>query len=218
VLEAIFGALVKDLTAEPLYQSFRRGFGAMVDQEVETTEMGKPMFKLFTQALSHLRNAAREPPGSITEHQHIELACKTFVQAAQLDNSLVAARASFYAGFCHRLLEQAQELSWYERSLEMVSAIGARVARKAMSQSLPLASVTARSDSPMVDYPALFAIACRRCLQKNFRALQQTVREHEEAVAAIVKKLKEQPGGKKHTPETAFCERPEARGSAWRLQ
>jgi hypothetical protein len=189
VIEAIFGDLIKDLVAEPLYHRFQRGFLAMIDQEIETTETGKPTSRLFDSTLFELQSAARELRGSAAENQHVELARLALVEAAHLDPSLTAARAALYAGFCHRLRSEPQELEWYERSFERILAVEARLAQRAVNQSLPLAGVMARSDSPMLDLPALFAVACRRGLQNNLQVQRQTVREHKEAVAAVVKTI-----------------------------
>jgi hypothetical protein len=97
----------------------------MIDQEIETTETGKPTSRLFDSTLFELQSAARERRGSAAENQHVELARLALVEAAHLDPSLTAARAALYAGFCHRLRSEPQELEWYERSFERILAVEA---------------------------------------------------------------------------------------------
>jgi hypothetical protein len=198
VIEAIFWDLVKDLIAERMYHRIRRGFTALVAQEIATTEMGGRALVLFGRALDHLQNTGTEPQGLPGESRHIESARLAFVETVRDNNSLVAARAAFYAGLCHRLRDERQELKWYVRSLEIILGFEARIFQRAVNQSLPLAGFSARSDSPILDLPALFAVSCVPCLRKNLQVQRQTVREHKEAVADVIKRVQ-------RTGRLGFC-------------
>jgi hypothetical protein len=200
MLEAIFGDLVKGLVVESLHGRFRRGFRAMIDQEIATTEMNKSVSQLFSTALSHLKNAELELESSPTERQQIEYARLAFVDLVHLDASLPAVRAACYAGFCHRLKDEPEERTCYERSLAMIVAIETRLGEKVTEKSLPIAGAVAVFSSPLLDLPAIFAPGCVQRVRKNLDAQFQIVSEHKEAINAVVK----------------ITKRNIALGSAWR--
>jgi hypothetical protein len=187
MMEAIFGDLARGIIATPAHGRFRRGFRAMIDQEIETAEMNRLLSALFMNARVHLKNAELELENSPAERQHLEYARLEFVNAVHLDASLPAARAACYAGFCHRLRGEPQELTWYERSLSMIAAIKICLEKKVANKSLPMADAMVVFGSPILDFSALLALDCMRCVRKNLDAQMQILNEHKEAMIAIVR-------------------------------
>jgi hypothetical protein len=190
MIEAIFGDLAREIIATPAHGRIRHGFRAMINQEIETAEMNRLLSELFMSALFHLEKAELELENSPAERQHLEYARLAFVNAVHLDASLPAARAACYAGFCHRLRGEPQELTWYERSLSMIVAIKTCLEKKVANRSLPMADAMLVFSSPILDFSALLALDCMRCVRKNLDAQMQMLNEHEEAMIAIVRMTK----------------------------
>jgi hypothetical protein len=190
MIEAIFGDLARGIIATPAHGRFRRGFRAMIDQEIETAEMNRLLSELFMSARVYLKKAELELENSPVERQHIEYARLAFVKAVHLDASLPAARAACYAGFCHRLRGEPQELTWYERSLSMIAAIKTCLEKKVVNQSLPMADAMVVFSSPLLDLSGILASDCMRCVRNNLDAQLQMVNEHKEAMIAIVRVTK----------------------------
>jgi hypothetical protein len=187
MIEAIFRELANGLIAEPSHGLFRRGFRAMVDQEIETTDMNRLLFESFRSAHLHLKDAERQLDNSPKEWQHIEYARLAFVDAVHLDAWLPAVRAACYAGFCHRLRGEPQELDWYERSLSMILAIETRLEKKLTNNVLPMAGATAVFSSPLLDLQAVLATDRMQYVRKNLHAQMQIANEHKDAISTIVR-------------------------------
>jgi hypothetical protein len=148
-------------------------------------------------ALVHLKKAELELENSPAERQHIEYARLAFVNAVNLDASLPAARAACYAGFCHRLRGEPQELTWYERSLSRIAAIKICLEKQIANQRLPMADAMVVFSSPLLDLSGILASDCMRCVRKSLDAQMQTIDEHKEAMSAIVRITKRTSRSKK---------------------
>jgi hypothetical protein len=210
VIEAIFAGFTKTLLVDPLTECIRMGFRAMVEQEIETTDLNRLISEPMRSAHSHLRNAEFEANEG-RRREHLEYARLDFVKAANQDAPLPAARAACYAGFCHRLRGETQELDWYERSRSMIVEIETGLETKLArildpnklrgttkaAKTLQGAALVAALWAPItlaapVAIPAIVTGAFLLKVRKNLNGQLQTVREHKDAVNAIIKAAVEQ--------------------------
>jgi hypothetical protein len=180
MVEVIFVDFAKGVAAAILKERITLAFRAVVEQEINTTDVNRLVSQPFRTALAHLENAALEPEGTPRHRQFLEYALLEFTKAADLDAPLPAARAAFYAGFCHHLCQEPRhEQHWYERSLSMTRKMEADLTKKLKSKLWRLAVYVAPVEE------------LARAYQVNLLRQLTTVLQHREAIeGALAKALK----------------------------
>lgn len=126
----VFSSVLTGLATGYIKDGLQKAFRALVEAEIHQTDLNKSVREPFLTALEHLADADREP-NETKRKTYIEYARLKFVEASNLDAPIYAARAACYVGICHYLQGHIHlDARCYQRSLDMFSAMEARLFRK----------------------------------------------------------------------------------------